>query len=115
MGGTTQQPAPGRSTAHKEYASYWSIVWEQFQKNRTSYFALWAIGGLFAIAIYAPAFSSKIPFFWSDADSVMLEARKQARRVIGATRDCYPPQATEQGAGKEQLGSFARVASRAAA
>lgn len=73
MGGSTTTPtAPGASTAHKEYASYWSIVWEQFQKNRTSYFALWAIGGLFATAIYAPVLSSKIPFFWSDAEGTSL-------------------------------------------
>ena len=57
---------PSGSKAYKEYASYWAIVWEQFKKNRPSHFALWAIVALFAIATYAPVFSSKVPFFWRD-------------------------------------------------
>lgn len=62
---SVKQDGPAR-----EYASYWSIVWEQFQKNRTSYGALWAIITLFAIAIYAPVFASRVPFYWSDASGV---------------------------------------------
>ena len=58
--------ASPNSAAYKEYASYWSIVWEQFKKNRTGYAALWAIIGLFAIAVYAPVFIMKVPFVWTD-------------------------------------------------
>ena len=58
---------PPASSNFREYASYWAIVWEQFKKNRTAYGALWAIGLLFAIAIYAPVFASKVPFYWRDA------------------------------------------------
>ena len=54
------------SAEFKEYASYWAIVWEQFKKNRIGYFALWAIFGLFMIAVYAPVFVMKIPFVWTD-------------------------------------------------
>jgi len=54
----------------REYASYWSIVWEQFKKNRASYLALWGVAGLFAIAIYAPIFASKIPFVWRDDNGI---------------------------------------------
>ena len=50
----------------KEYASYWSIVWEQFKKNRVGYSALWAIFTLFMIAVFAPVFVMKIPFVWTD-------------------------------------------------
>ncbi|MFT4702539.1 MAG: peptide/nickel transport system permease protein [Bradymonadia bacterium] len=54
------------STEYREYASYWSIVWEQFQKNRLSYVALWAIGLLFFIAVCAPIGASSYPFVWDD-------------------------------------------------
>lgn len=54
--------------AHREYASYWAIVWEQFRKNRTGFAALIGIGMLFATAIYAPFLASKLPFVWFDAD-----------------------------------------------
>jgi peptide/nickel transport system permease protein len=53
--------------AHREYASYWAIVWEQFRKNRSGFAALVGIGMLFAIAVYAPLVSSKMPFVWRDA------------------------------------------------
>jgi peptide/nickel transport system permease protein len=66
MAGQQQQPAPSSTGAYREYASYWSIVWEQFVKNRPSYFALWAVVGLFALAIYAPVGASKLPFVWMD-------------------------------------------------
>lgn len=62
--------APPQSQQPHEYASYWSIVWEQFRKNRTSYFALWAIGLLFGIAVFAPVFASRIPFYWVDESGV---------------------------------------------
>jgi ABC-type dipeptide/oligopeptide/nickel transport system permease subunit len=58
--------ANSKNAEFKEYASYWSIVWEQFKKNRTGYSALWAIFILFAIAVYAPVFIMKIPFIWTD-------------------------------------------------
>lgn len=58
------------SKAYKEYASYWAIVWEQFKKNRTAFGAVWAIAGLFGIAMAAPMFASKIPFVWRDASGI---------------------------------------------
>lgn len=58
--------ATSTNAEFKEYASYWSIVWEQFKKNRAGYFALWAIISLFAVAVYAPVFIMKIPFVWTD-------------------------------------------------
>jgi peptide/nickel transport system permease protein len=54
------------AAAANEYTSYWAIVWEQYRKNRTASFALWMIVALFATAIYAPMFSSKLPFIWAD-------------------------------------------------
>ena len=65
----TTPPAAGAKD-FKEYASYWAIVWEQFQKNKPGYLALWAIGALFAIATFAPALSSKMPFYWRDASGI---------------------------------------------
>ena len=59
-----------RDSGHKEYASYWSIVWEQFQKNGLSYGAFWGIFALFSVATYAPVIASKIPFVYRDADGL---------------------------------------------
>lgn len=59
-------PSAGPARVHKEYNSYWAIVWEQFRKNRSGYAALWAVFLLFAIAVYAPVLSSKMPFVWKD-------------------------------------------------
>ncbi len=65
----TANTAPARgATEYREYASYWSIVWEQFRKNRTGYGAMWGIFLLFAVAIYAPLVASKMPFIWSGPD-----------------------------------------------
>lgn len=70
--GTPSKPAAGGAseTSFREYASYWSIVWEQFVKNRPSYWAMWAVIGLFATAIYAPLLASKMPLLWIDASGV---------------------------------------------
>jgi ABC-type microcin C transport system permease subunit YejE len=70
MAGQNSPPATTASGAYREYASYWSIVWEQFVKNRPSYFALLAVVGLFATAIYAPVGASKMPFLWIDESGV---------------------------------------------
>ena len=66
----TPSPTSARATAAREYTSYWAIVWEQFLKNRVASLALLAIIGLFALAIYAPIFSSKLPFVWQDSSGV---------------------------------------------
>ena len=50
----------------KDHASYWNIVWEQFKKNRLSYFALWGVFLLFFVATFAPIVASKIPFVFRD-------------------------------------------------
>ncbi|TVQ98778.1 MAG: ABC transporter permease [Deltaproteobacteria bacterium] len=60
--------ATSSDKAYREYASYWAIVWEQFRKQRSSYWAMWLIFGLFALAIYAPVFSSSQPFVWRGSD-----------------------------------------------
>lgn len=51
-------------------ASYWGIVWGQFKKQTSSYVALWLIGVLFAIAVFAPAMANRIPFIWVDDSGV---------------------------------------------
>jgi peptide/nickel transport system permease protein len=48
-----------------EDLTYFDIVWTQFRKNRVSYGALWFVGFLFALAIYAPAISSDRPYIWT--------------------------------------------------
>lgn len=56
--------------AQQEYASYWSIVWEQYRKNRVAFAALWSVVVLFLIAVYAPVAASKMPFVWTDANGI---------------------------------------------
>jgi peptide/nickel transport system permease protein len=58
------------SDTHQEYASYWSIVWEQYRKNKIAFGGLSAIGMLFALAIFAPVFASKLPYVWMDAEGI---------------------------------------------
>lgn len=45
--------------------SYWTIVGDQFKKNRLASVGLWAIIGLFLLAIYAPLLSLDQPFYIS--------------------------------------------------
>jgi ABC-type dipeptide/oligopeptide/nickel transport system permease subunit len=54
----------------EEAPTYWSIVWGQFRKNGASFVALQGIWALFAIAVFAPVFSSRVPFYYSDADGL---------------------------------------------
>lgn len=45
--------------------TYWDIVWKQFRNNRSAYGAVWALGPLVAIAIFAPLICSNQPLrFW---------------------------------------------------
>ncbi|MBW7874387.1 MAG: ABC transporter permease [Candidatus Cloacimonetes bacterium] len=43
--------------------SYWTLVWQQFSKNKLAIFGLWCILVLLAIAIYAPVLASSKPFY----------------------------------------------------
>ncbi len=46
--------------------SYWSIVWQQFRKNRPAYWAAWALVPLFLLSIFAPVLASDRPFAYYD-------------------------------------------------
>ncbi len=43
---------------------YLEIVWAQFCKRRLAYTAMWAILGLFVLAVCAPVLASNKPFLW---------------------------------------------------
>ena len=76
----------------RTYATYWSIVWEQFRKQLSSYVALWIIGLLFAIAIYAPVVALGLPFLWSDEtglSSPWLHALLLNRNVFESSIDLF--------------------------
>ena len=48
----------------QEDMDYGDIVWTQFKKNRVAYYSLWAIAGLFLLAIICPLIASGRPFYW---------------------------------------------------
>jgi peptide/nickel transport system permease protein len=48
--------------------TYWSIVWEQFQKNRLAYWGMWALLGMLLLAIYAPLLCLEQPFVFTAVD-----------------------------------------------
>jgi peptide/nickel transport system permease protein len=50
--------------------SYWQIVWRQYRGSSTNLIALYTIIALVMVAVYSPAFSSRIPFIWSAGDGV---------------------------------------------
>ncbi len=54
-----------------EGESYLDIVWRQFKKNRQAYYALWAMIGLFLVAIFAPALASNVPFVFHEGDKTI--------------------------------------------
>ena len=45
--------------------TYGDIVWTQFKKNRVAYWALWGLGTLIALAVFAPMIASTRPLWWS--------------------------------------------------
>jgi peptide/nickel transport system permease protein len=49
----------------QEDQTFGDIVWIQFTKNRVSYWSLWALGSLFALATVAPLIASGRPFVWN--------------------------------------------------
>ncbi len=51
--------------------SYLDIVWEQFQKNRAAYGALWILLPVFLIGVLAPAIASNIPLVFHDGDKTL--------------------------------------------
>ncbi len=48
--------------------SYWTIVWAQFRKNPVAIFGMWAVVGLFLLAIYAPLIALDQPFVLRTAE-----------------------------------------------
>lgn len=52
--------------------SYLDIVWEQFKKNRSAYFALWVLLPVFSIAVFAPLIASNVPFVFRDGDATLF-------------------------------------------
>lgn len=52
--------------------SYLDIVWKQFRKNRFAYWALWVVGALFLIAIFAPLIASDQPFVFKEGDQTLF-------------------------------------------
>ncbi len=49
--------------------TYWSIVWDQFKKNRIAYTAMWGTVGLVLLAVFAPALVLERPFYISYVDA----------------------------------------------
>ncbi len=45
--------------------TYGDIVWTQFKKNRVAWWALWGLGALIMLAVFAPVIASTRPFYWS--------------------------------------------------
>lgn len=48
--------------------TYGDIVWTQFKKNRVAYWALWGLGTLILLAVFAPVIASTRPLWWSLGD-----------------------------------------------
>jgi peptide/nickel transport system permease protein len=65
----TQQET-NRAKLPEDFATYGEIVWEQFCKYKLSYISLWGVVGLFAMAIFTPAFALNVPFFINVPDGV---------------------------------------------
>ena len=57
----------------KEDPTYSEIVWKQFTKRMSAYYALWGVVALALIAIYCPLFISNKPFLWQ-VDGGSLES-----------------------------------------
>ncbi|NUM35849.1 MAG: ABC transporter permease [Candidatus Brocadiae bacterium] len=51
-----------------EKVSFWTIVWQQFRKNKTGMFGLYCITLLVLLAIFAPAITLDKPFYCSIQD-----------------------------------------------
>jgi len=51
--------------------SYWDIVWQQFKKNRFALVALWLLGPLVLLAIFAPLIASNQPFVFQTAEGTI--------------------------------------------
>jgi ABC-type dipeptide/oligopeptide/nickel transport system permease subunit len=54
--------------------TYWSIVWEQFKKNRLAYWGMWAVVGMLLTAVFAPVLCLEQPFMITYADPQSGEA-----------------------------------------
>jgi peptide/nickel transport system permease protein len=68
----TSQEAPEIDPVDE--VTYWSIVWEQFQKNRLAYWGMWALLGMLLLAIYAPLLCLEQPFVFTAVDPATGEA-----------------------------------------
>lgn len=56
-------PKPKLSELPEDYPTYGEIVWEQFRKYKLSYYSLWGVVLLFALAVFAPLIALNVPFF----------------------------------------------------
>ena len=66
------QPLSQLELQGQEDLTYGDIVWGQYKKNRLAYLSLWGVGGLFALAIFAPLLASTRPFIWSTAEGTIF-------------------------------------------
>jgi len=68
QGSPTHPEAGNRAdaAASREDLTYGDIVWSQFVQNRMALVSLWVIGGLIAVAIFAPVIASDHPFVWTE-------------------------------------------------
>ena len=64
------QPLSQLELQGQEDLTYGDIVWGQYKKNKLAYLSLWGVGGLFALAIFAPVIASTRPFIWSTAEGM---------------------------------------------
>ena len=60
---TTPEERRSSNLLPEDYATYGEIVWEQFKKYKISYYSLWGVVALFAIAILCPLVALNVPFY----------------------------------------------------
>ena len=53
------------NTPKVEFQSYSDIIWGQFKRYPLSYWSMWGVIALFAIAIFSPVFALNVPFYVS--------------------------------------------------
>lgn len=65
--------------------TYWSIVWEQFNKNKLATVGFWAILGLLIVAILAPMIALDQPFFmeYTNAEGQRVSASPWFGSLLG--------------------------------
>ncbi len=56
-------PSDDNQTQADDYKTYGEIVWGQFKKYKISYYSLYAVAGLFVLAMVSPLIALNVPFY----------------------------------------------------